>query len=78
MTKQKEIIDARTDNGGNVSAVKLDGNSSWTRTDQAIKMADAGKISNAHAVHPKNGKPYLRGNPNNSIKDNLDHMAGDD
>ncbi len=78
MPKQKRIIDARADNHGNITAVKFAGNSRFTDMDRAIKMADEGRISNAHVVHRKGAKPHLRGNPNSSIRDNLDHIAGDD
>lgn len=74
----KKVIDAKQDSKGNIKEVKLSGNKSFTPIDTAIKMADKGQIANAHAVHPKASiKPYLRTNPDNQKKNNLDDMAKD-
>lgn len=74
----RRIVDARADEKGNISHVKLQGNTNFTPIDTAVRMADNGKIEGAHAVHPSSGKPHLRSNPNGRTKDNLDTMAGDD
>lgn len=74
----KKIIDAKQDSKGNITAVKLFGNSSFTSLKTAIGMADRGQIDNAHAVHPKSGaKPHLRTNPDGRKGNNLDEMAKD-
>ena len=73
----KKIVDAEKDSRGNISAVRFQGNSTSTPVETAIKMADKGQIDNAHAVHPKNGKSYLRSNQNSRATDNLDSLAGD-
>ena len=74
----KRVIDAKQDSDGNITAVKLSGNQSFTPVDTAIKMADKGQIDNAHAVHPTgNTKDYLRTNPDKSVANNLDEMAED-
>ena len=74
----KKVIDAKEDSKGNITAVKLSGNSSYTPVETAIKMADKGQIDNAHAVHPKSGaKDHLRTNPDNRKGNNLDEMAKD-
>jgi hypothetical protein len=68
----------KQDSKGNITAVKLSGNSSYTSVETAIKMADKGQIDNAHAVHPKGAtKDYLRTNPDDSKGNNLDEMAED-
>jgi hypothetical protein len=74
MPDQKKIVDAINDSNGNVSAVKLEGNKSFTPIETAIKMAEQGKI-NAVPVHPKNGKPYLRSKPDGKQNNNLDYLA---
>ncbi len=74
----KKVIDAKQDNKGNITAVKLSGNSSFTPVETAMGMADKGQIDNAHTVRPKNGtKAHLRTNPDNRKGNNLDEMAKD-
>ena len=72
----KKVIDAKEDKDGNITSVKLSGNTTFTPLETAIRMADKGQIENAHAVHPKDGtKDYLRTNPDNKKGNNLDEMA---
>lgn len=73
----RKIIDAKAGKDGNINQVKIEGNTNYTSIDKAIKMADKGAFSNAHSVHPSETKSYLRTNPNNAVKDNLDDLAGD-
>lgn len=73
----KKIIDARNDTKGNVKAVLLQGNSTFTPKDRAIRMADAGQIENAHVVRRANAAPHLRTNPDGNKRNNLDTLADD-
>ena len=74
----KKVVDAKQDRKGNITAVKLSGNSSYTPVATVMHMADKGQIDNAHSVRPKNGtKPHLRTNPDNRKGNNLDEMAKD-
>jgi len=74
----KKVIDAKQDSKGNITAVKLSGNSSYTPVETAMKMADKGQIDNAHSVRPQSGaKPHLRTNPDKLERNNLDEMAKD-
>ena len=73
----KKIVDARADSDGDITDVLLQGNSTFTPLQTAIRMADRGQIENAHVSHTGEGKPYLRTNPNGEEWDNLDYMAGD-
>lgn len=75
MEKPKKIVDARKDKGGNISHVLFEGNERNTPIQKAVEMADKGKIEGAHGVHPKKGDPYLRSNPDNKKRNNLDFMA---
>ena len=78
MVKQRKVIDAKADEDGNITHVKLEGNSRMTDLETAMRMADRGEISNAHSVRPKNGaKDHLRTNPDSKRTNNLDDMAGD-
>jgi hypothetical protein len=70
----KKIIDAKNDSDGNVNAVKLEGNSSYTPINTAIKMAENGQVD-AVVVKPKDGKKHLRSKPDGKKKNNLDELA---
>lgn len=74
----KKVIDAKQDSKGNIAAVKLSGNNSFTPVETAMNMADRGQIDNAHSVRPKGGaKPHLRTSPDSRKGNNLDEMAKD-
>ena len=73
----KKIVDAHANKDGDITAVRFEGNTTFTQLDKAIGMADRGEVDNAHAVHPKDGRPYLRTNPDSQKNNNLDDMAGD-
>lgn len=74
----KKVIDAKQDSNGNITAVKLSGNTTYTSVETAMKMADRGQIENAHSVRPKTRrKPHLRTNPDRQKGNNLDEMAKD-
>jgi hypothetical protein len=73
----RKVIDARADANGNITQVKLEGNSTFTSLDTAMKMADRGELSNAHTVRRTNAKDHLRTNPDRTTSNNLDDMAGD-
>jgi hypothetical protein len=75
MTKRK-IVDARADSKGNIEAVRIQGNQSFTPLKTAIKMTKQGKVD-AVVVKPKDAKQHLRTRPDNKTKNNLDEMAGD-
>lgn len=73
----KKIVDAKADGAGNITNVRFARNSTFTPVDTAIRMADRGQITNAHVVRPQSGDAYLRSNPDDKEKNNLDYLAGD-
>lgn len=73
----RKIVDARADGEGDITHVKLDGNTRFTSVERAIPMADRGEIANAHVVRRSNAKTHLRTNPDGRTRNNLDEMAGD-
>ena len=77
MPKKRKIVDARADDEGDITHVRLEGNSRFTPVEQAMPMADRGEIDNAHVVRRYNAKPHLRTNPDGKASNNLDTMAGD-
>lgn len=76
MTDKRKIVDAKADKKGNISAVKLEGNSNFTSIETAQKMTQDGKIDAVYVGGNQKTKPHLRQRPNNSQSDNLDDMAG--
>lgn len=71
----KKIVDAKEDKKGNIKSVKFKGNKTFTKVEKAIDMAKAGKIEDVNVSTTKNGKEYIRKNPNDSTDDNLDTLA---
>jgi Protein of unknown function (DUF3892) len=75
MAKAKKVVDAKADSKGNITAVRIEGNKSFTAIETAIKIAERGQLSNVTAVHPKNKSAYLRSTPDSKKSNNLDEMA---
>lgn len=75
MSSKRKVVDARQDEKGNISHVRLEGNRNYTPVDTAINMAKRGDLANAHAVTRRDGKEYLRTNPDKKASNNLDEMA---
>lgn len=73
----RKVVDARADSEGDITHVRIEGNSRFTSVEKAMEMADRGDLSNAHTVRRSNAKPHLRTNPDNRKSNNLDDMAGD-
>jgi len=76
MTNKKKIIDAKSDSEGNIKAVKLDGNKTFTPIETAIRMTEQNKID-AVVVDPKDAVKHIRTRPDNKNNNNLDYLAGD-
>lgn len=73
----RKVVDARADLEGDITHVKLQGNTNFTSIKKAMELADRGELSNAHTVRRSNAKPHLRTNPDRKSSNNLDDMAGD-
>lgn len=73
---KKKIVDAKADAKGNIEAVKLRGNTTFTPVKTAIRMTKQGKVD-AVVVKPKGAKEHLRTRPDSGTDNNLDDMAGD-
>ena len=77
MTSGRKVIDARNAPDGTVSHVLIEGNARFTSVENAMRIADAGGLSNAHSVHRANAKPHLRTNADGKERNNLDWLAED-
>ena len=71
----KRVVGAKKNKKGNIVAVRLEGNSTFTDVETAKKMADRREITNAHTAHRRDGSSYLRTNPDDKKGNNLDDMA---
>lgn len=76
MVGKRKIVDAKADSKGNIKAVKIKGNKTFTPIKTAIRMTKQGKVD-AVAVKPKNAKEHLRTRPDGKTANNLDEMAED-
>ena len=76
MTDKRKIIDAKADSDGNISAVKLAGNSTFTSIDIAKRMTRNGQVDAVYVTAASKTKDHLRQPRNKSQRDNLDYMAG--
>ena len=74
--KGKKIVDAKADSKGNITAVKIKGNQTFTPLETAIRMTKQGKID-AVVVKPQNAKEHLRTRPDSKEDNNLDNLASD-
>lgn len=74
MADKKKIVGAKSDSEGNITAVKIEGNKTFTPLERAMRMADQEKID-AVAVRPTKAKPHLRTRPDGDKKNNLDTLA---
>jgi hypothetical protein len=74
---QRRVVDAKSNNEGDITHVKIEGNQGWTPLERATKMADQGKLENVHSVTKPDGDKYLRSNPDSKTTNNLDEMAKD-
>ena len=46
---KRKVVDARQDDKGNITQVKIQGNQNFTPVATAIDMAKRGELANAHA-----------------------------
>jgi Protein of unknown function (DUF3892) len=72
----RKVVVARADKEGDITHVKLDGNTNFTSVEKAMELGDRGEIKNAHTVRRKNTKPHLRTSHDKKKSNNLDDMPG--
>ena len=67
------IIKVRKNNDGDITDVML-GNGNVFSIKEAITMARDGLIEGVNVGRAKNGREFLRSDPNGTEKDNLDNL----
>ncbi len=67
------IIKVRKNNEGDITDVMLENGNVYS-INEAITMAKDGLIAGVNVSRAKNGREYLRSDPNGTVKDNLDNL----
>ena len=67
------IIKVRKNNEGDITDVMLENGNVYS-INEAITMAKDGLIEGVNVSRAKNGREYLRSDPNGTVKDNLDNL----
>lgn len=73
MQDRTRIIKVRKNNEGDITDVMLENGNVYS-INEALVMARDGLIQGVNAAHSKNGRDYLRSNPNDEKEDNLDNL----
>jgi Protein of unknown function (DUF3892) len=73
MQDKAKITKVRKNPDGDITDVMLQNGNVYS-IDEALTMARDGLISGVNAIHSKNGREYLRSNPNDIQEDNLDSL----
>jgi len=68
-----EIIKVRKNSSGDITDVMLDNGNIYS-INEAIMMAKVGLIQGVNVSRSKDGREYLRRNPNDNRDDNLDNL----
>ncbi|MBZ4667176.1 MAG: hypothetical protein JG775_328 [Defluviitaleaceae bacterium] len=73
MEEKSKIVKIKKNSEGDITDVMLD-NGSVHAIDEAITMAKNDLIDGVNVGKAKNGREYLRSNPNGEESDNLDNL----
>lgn len=74
MEDKSRIIKVKKNPDGDITDVMLDNGNVYS-IDEAIMMTRDGLIEGVNVGKARNGREYLRSNPNDREGDNLDNMA---
>lgn len=69
---QAKIEKVRRNTDGDITDIMINGN--IYSVDEAIMMAKDGIIVGVNVARAKNGREYLRSNPNGTVGNNLDFL----
>lgn len=73
MKDQARIVKVKKNPQGDITDIMLDNGNVYS-VNEAVMMAKDGLISGVNVGQAKNGREYLRSNPNGSANDNLDSL----
>lgn len=74
MSDKSRIVKVKKNPDGDITDVMIDNGNVYS-IDEAIMMTRDGLIEGVNVGKARNGREYLRSNPNDSDGDNLDNMA---
>lgn len=73
MEDKTKIVKVKKNPEGDITDIMIDNGNVYS-IDEAIMMAKDGLIENVNVGQAKNGREYLRSNPNGDKSDNLDSL----
>lgn len=73
MSDKAKIIKVKKNSQGDITDVMSDNGNVYS-IDEAVMMAKDGVFEGINVGKAKNGREYLRSNPNGNENDNLDNM----
>ncbi|MTK11737.1 MAG: DUF3892 domain-containing protein [Clostridiaceae bacterium] len=73
MEEKSKVIKVKKNNDGDITDVMLENGNVYS-IDEAIMMAKDNLIQGVNVGTARNGRNYLRSNPNDKDNDNLDNM----
>ncbi|QGU95912.1 DUF3892 domain-containing protein [Clostridium bovifaecis] len=73
MSDKAKIIKVKKNSQGDITDVMSDNGNVYS-IDEAVMMARDGVFEGVNVGKAKNGREYLRSNPNGNENDNLDNM----
>lgn len=73
MDNKSKIIKVKKDHDGDITDIMLENGNVYS-IDEAIMMAKDDLIEGVNVGRARNGREYLRGNPNGDESDNLDNI----
>ncbi|TDT61124.1 DUF3892 domain-containing protein [Fonticella tunisiensis] len=73
MGDKSKIIKVKKNPDGDITDVMLDNGNVYS-INEAIMMAKDGIIEGVNVGRAKNGREYLRSNPNGEVNDNMDNL----
>lgn len=73
MSDKSKIIKVKKNHEGDITDVMLENGNVYS-IDEAIMMTNDGLIEGVNVSKSKNGREYLRSNPNGKDEDNLDNI----
>jgi hypothetical protein len=74
MSEKSRIVKVKKNTDGDITDVMLDNGNVYS-IDEAIMMTRDGLIEGVNVGKARNGREYLRSNPNDREGDNLDNMS---
>lgn len=74
MDNKSKILKVKKNPEGDITDVMLDNGNTYS-IDEAIMMTKDGLIQGVNVGKAKNGREYLRSNPNHKDGDNLENMS---